>query len=148
VNGIPKTIGVDRTVAKWIARARVAGPDYEAGIKAPKRPWADAAAKAADTYFSAVSSPTTKTLFVRGIRRAGDARWSEMAIKKGVGRFAPGVEAGEPYFRAQMSDILSQIEAVVLKPRGPRGSAQNYERVKAIGDKLHAWRLAKTSAGT
>jgi len=143
---MPKTIGVDRTVSKWVARARVAAPDYEAGVKAPKKAWASAAAAAAETFFSAVSQPVVKDLFVRGIRRAGDTRWSEMAVKKGVGRFAPGVEAGEPYFRSQMGDILAQIEAVKLKPRGPRGSAQNYERVKQIGDKLHAWRIAKTGA--
>lgn len=143
---IPKTIGVDRTVDKWLARARVAGDDYAKGVAAPKRPWAASAAAAADTFFSAVSSPNTKTLFLRGIRRAGDARWAEMAAKKGVGRFAEGVELSQAYFRSQMGDVISQIEAVKLKARGPRGSAKNYDRVKQIGDKLHAWRLAKSAS--
>ena len=143
---IPKTIGVERTTSKWIGRARVAGPDYAAGIAAPKKPWAASAAGAANSFFSAVSSPEVKSLFVRGIRRAGDERWSRMATEKGVGRFAPGVELSEPYFRSQMTDVITQIEAVVLKPRGPRGSAQNYDLVKQVGDKLHAWRLAKAAS--
>jgi len=145
VINIPKTIGADRAVSKWLARARVAGDDYAKGIAAPKKPWAAAAAAAADTYFSAVSSPTTKSLFLRGIRRAGDARWAEMAMKKGVGRFATGVELSEQYYRSQIGDVIAQIEGVTLKARGPRGSAQNYGRVKQIGDKLHAWRLAKAA---
>jgi len=145
---MPKTIGVERSTAKWIARARVAGPDYEAGVKAPKRAWEAAAAGAADTFHKAVSAPDTKTLFVRGIHRAGDARWSEMATTKGVDRFARGVELSEKYYRSQMADILGQIEAVKLKPRGPRGAAENYMRVKDIGDKLHAWRLAKRAAAS
>lgn len=140
---IPKTIGVDRATSKWINRARVAGTDYEAGVKAPKVAWSTAATNAADTFFTAVSSPDVKTLFKRGISRAGDARWSDMATKKGIGRFGQGVELSEPYYRGQMGDVLGQIEAVTLPTRGPRGAAQNYNRVKDIGDKLHAWRLAK-----
>lgn len=143
---IPKTIGADRAVNKWLARARVAADDYAKGIAAPKKPWAAAAAAAADTYMAAVSSPTTKSLFLRGIRRAGDARWAEMAAKKGVARFAQGVELSEQYYRSQIADVLAQIEGVTLKARGPRGSAQNYARVKQIGDKLHAWRLAKAAS--
>jgi len=145
---IPKTIGVDRSASKWIGRARVAGADYEAGVRAPKVAWSTAAAGAADTFFSAVSSPDSKTLFLRGIRRAGDARWSDMALKKGVNRFPQGVEMSEAYYRSQMGDVLGQIETVSLASRGPRGAAQNYNRVKDIGDKLHAWRLAKRAAGS
>lgn len=141
-----KTSGITRTTDKWIRRARVAGPDYEAGVKAPKRAWAAAAAAAKGTFKMAITSAEVPDLFVRGIERAGDARWSEMAIKKGIDRFAPGIELSQPYYERQMKDILGQIEAVKLKARGPRGSAQNYARVKDIGDKLHAWRLAQRSA--
>ena len=141
---MPKTIGVERTVSKWITRARVAGPDYAAGVAAPKRPWAESAAAAADTYHQAVSSPDSKTLFQRGIRKAGNERWQRMATEKGVARFADGVEKSEPYMRQAMGEVLSQIEAVTLKGRGPRGSAGNYDRVKQIGDKLHAYRLARS----
>lgn len=69
-----------------------------------------------------------------------------MAAKKGVARFAAGVELSEAYYRAQIGDVIAQIEGVTLKARGPRGSAQNYARVKQIGDKLHAWRLAKAAS--
>ena len=145
VKYIPKTIGADRAVSKWLSRARVAGDDYAKGVASPKKPWAAATAAAADTYQAAVSSPTTKSLFLRGVRRAGDARWAEMAAKKGVARFAQGVELSEQYYRSQIGDVIAQIEGVSLKPRGPRGSAQNYARGKDIGDKLHAWRLAKSA---
>lgn len=145
---MPKTKGVDRTAKKWIERARVATSDYAAGIAAPKRSWSAATTAAANTYFTAVSSPNTKALFTRGVKRAGDTRWSEMSSKKGKDRYATGVELSEPYYKSQMGDILAQIEAVSLGPRGVRGSAENYGRVKQIGDKLHAWRLARAAAAS
>lgn len=143
---MPKTIGVERATSKWINRARVATPDYEAGVKSPKRPWAASAMAASGTYHSAVSSPNTKALFERGIKRAGDARWADMSAKKGVERYATGVELSEPYYRSQMGDVIGVIERTTLSSRGPRGSAANYTRVKEQGDALHAWRLAKRAS--
>lgn len=143
---MPKTIGVERTVEKWKARAGVAGADYEAGIRAPKRPWEEATLAAKTTFATAIKGADVPELFARGVRRAGNARWAEMAAKKGIGRFSEGVGLADPYFRSQMTDVLGQIEGVRLSPRGPRGSAANYGRVKEIGDKLHAWRLAKRAA--
>jgi len=143
-----KTIGIDRTVSKWIARARVATPDYEAGIKAPKEPWLDQAVKAKDVYKAAVTAPEVPDLFVRGIKRAGTERWESMALRKGKDRFAPGVELSQPYYRGQMTDILAEIEKIIIPARAPRGDIRNLERVKKIFEELHAWRLAKRGAAT
>ena len=141
-----KTIGLERAAKKWIERARVAGPEYEAGVKAPKTPWAAAAVAAKPTYKSAVTAIDTPELYERGVKRAGDARWSDMAIKKGVSRFAPGVELSDPYYRAQMSEIIGKLEAITLPGRKPRGDIGNLERVGTIFRELHAWRLAKRAA--
>jgi len=138
-----KTIGVERTVTKWIGRARVARPDYEAGIKAPKYPWLDQAIKAKDVYKVAITRPEVPDLFVRGLKRAGTARWEDMALKKGADRYVPGIELSEPYYRGQITDILAEIEKIVLPARAPRGDIRNLERVKKIFEGLHAWRLAK-----
>jgi hypothetical protein len=146
---MPKTIGLDRTVSKWLARARVATPDYEAGIKAPKEPWLERAVAAKPTYKAAVTAPDVPDLYERGIKRAGMARWQDMALKKGRDRFAPGVELSQPYYSGQMTEILGTIERVTLPPRQPRGDIRNLDRVKNIFTELHAWRLAKrATAGT
>jgi len=145
---MPKTIGIERTTKKWIERARVAGPEYRAGIEAPKRPWLEAARAARDVYKAAVTAPDISDLYVRGIERAGMARWRDMALKKGVDRFAPGIELSEDYYRRVMGEILKEIEAIILPARKPRGNIGNLDRVKAIFEKLHAWRLAKRAAAT
>jgi len=143
-----KTIGIDRTVRKWIGRARVARPDYEEGIKAPKEPWLERAVAARDVFKAAVTAPAVPDLFVRGIKRAGKARWEDMALKKGADRFVPGIELSEPYYRGQMTDILGTIEKIVLPGRAPRGDIRNLDRVKKIFEELHAWRLAARAVAT
>jgi len=138
-----KTIGIERTKKKYLDRVRVAGPDYEAGVKAPKVPWSEAAIAAKDVFMAAITAPDVPDRFARGIARAGDPKWSEMALKKGLPRFTPGVELGVGYYEAVMRDILGQIEAIVLPPKGPRGDPKNLERVRKIFETLHAWRLAR-----
>jgi len=141
-----KTIGIERTVRKYLDRVRVAGPDYEAGVKAPKIPWEEAAAAAKEVYRAAITAPGVPDRFVAGIHAAGMKKWQDMALKKGLARFVPGVELGVDYFKAIMTDILSQIEAIVLPPKGPRGDPKNIERVRKIFEVLHAWRLARLRA--
>jgi len=143
-----KTIGIERTVTKWIGRARVARPDYELGIKAPKEPWLEQAIKAKDTFKAAITAPEVPDLFVRGIKRAGKERWEGMALKKGADRFVPGIELSEPYYRGQMTDILAEIERITIPARAPRGDIRNLDRVKKIFQGLHAWRLAKRAVAS
>jgi len=143
-----KTIGLDRTVKKWISRARVARPDYEAGIRAPKEPWLERAVAARDTFKAAVTAPEVPELYVRGIKRAGKARWEDMALKKGADRFTPGIELSQPYYSGQMTEILAEIEKIVIPARAPRGDIRNLERVKKIFEGLHAWRLAKRAVSS
>ena len=138
-----KTKGLERTTDKWIRRARVARPDYESGIKAPKVAWSTAAAAAKDVYREAITSPQVPELFAAGIRRAGDAKWSKMALEKGAERYARGVELGEDYYKSVMTDVLGTIERTTLPERGPAGSEKNYERVKKLGMALRAWKLAR-----
>ena len=141
-----KTKGLERTVSKYVSRTAVAGPDYEAGIKDPKRPWAESTKAAADNYHTAVSSPTTKNLFISGVGKAGNAKWADMALRKGVARYADGVEKGKEYFRSGMSNVISTIESTTLGPRGPTGSEANYGRAKKMGMALRAMKLAQKSS--
>ena len=143
-----KTIGVERTVKKWLARARVARPDYEEGIKSPKEPWETKAIAAKETYKAAITAPDVPELFVRGIKRAGTARWQDMALKKGADRYTTGVELSQDYYRGQMADILGVIERITLPARAPRGDVRNLDRVKKIFEELHGWRLAKRTVAS
>jgi len=143
---MPKTIGIARTVSKYVARAAVATPDYEAGIKAPKNPYAASAIAAKDTYRAAITAPEIPDLYVSGIRRAGDAKWSKMALEKGKERYSRGVELGKEYYEGRMTNIIGVIERTTLPKRGPTGSEVNYARSKKMGMSLRAWKLAQKGA--
>jgi len=138
-----KTKGADRTVEKWISRVGVAGPDYEAGVKNPKRDWATATKAAEATWKSAISDAIGRGAFGKGVSKAGTDKWQRGALNKGVARFPEGVRAAQDDYKAAMSEVLSVIEGVTLKARGPRGDPGNYERVKQIGDALHQWKLRR-----
>jgi hypothetical protein len=74
--------------------------------------------------------------------KAGDSKWKAAATTLGTARFSQGVEFGKPYYQAGMSGVLGTIESVSLDVKGPAGAAQNYDRVKKIGDALHAAKIA------
>lgn len=142
-----KTKGIERTVKKYVDRAGVAGPEYEAGIKAPKNDWEGSTLAAAGTFKMAITAPSVPQLFSAGVKKAGNAKWQKMALDKGVARFGDGVAKSQKFFRNSMSDVLATIEGISLSARGPRGSDQNYIRSKEIGTKLHAKRLAARAVG-
>lgn len=142
-----KTIGAARATEKWVARAGVAGTDYEAGVKAPKTSWSQATQAARTTYQQAVTAGDIGNRYASGVAKAGDAKWSEMAIAKGVGRYSDGVSKSQAYYSSGIGSVIGTIERTTLPARGPRGSSQNYERVKKIGDALHAARISKSVGG-
>lgn len=137
-----KTKSIERTVAKYQQRVAVAGPEYKAGIMNPKRAWDEGAIDAAGTWGSAIQEAVSRGAFEKGVRDAGNSKWQTMSDKKGTARFSQGVDAGLPYYRQGMQQNLSIIEGTTLGVRGPKGSAQNYERSKTVGESLRAAKIA------
>jgi len=134
---------VDVVVNKWKTRASVATEDYKYGVQNPKQSWQKAAEAAFEAWQSGVQEAIADKRFVGGVRRAGDAKWAKKALEVGASRYAPGITAAAEDYRNAMGEVLKVIESISLPPRGARGSATNYERVKIIGDTLHKYALAK-----
>lgn len=134
---------IDVVVKKWKARASVATDDYKYGIQNPKQPWSKAAEAAFDAYVSGVQEAIADKRYVGGVRKAGDEKWSRKALEVGATRYAPGIAAATDEYAAAMGEVLRVIEGISLPPRGPKGAASNYDRVKVIGDTLHKWKLAR-----
>jgi hypothetical protein len=141
------TVGAARATEKYVARASVAQGDYEKGVRSPKTSWSTATQAAKGTYQQAVTAGDIGDRFSRGVSAAGDAKWSQMAVEKGVGRFADGVNKSSQFYAQKMEQNIRVIQGVTLATRGPRGSAQNYDRAKKIGDALHAARISKSIGG-
>ena len=139
---MPSTKGVTRTVTKWKDRVAVAGGEYKAGIASPKTPWSQAAGAAASAWGEGVTAAVGRGAFAAGVAKAGDAKWRAASDQLGSARYSQGVTFGAPYFTSGIQGVLSTIEGVSLGPKGAAGAAQNYQRVQAIGDALHAAKLA------
>lgn len=128
--------------AKFANRAANAVPEYKAGILAPKRPQMESAVAAAPTWQAAVSSPAAVNRFKAGLQRAGDAGWAAGASGKGANRYPEGVRAAQAKWVNNTSPFLAVIGALTLSPKGIRGSSANYDRVRQVGDALHAKKVA------
>ena len=107
--------------SKFVSRASVAAPEYERGVKAPRRPWAQATQAAA-----------AKGRFGRGVAKAGDAKFQRGAIEKGIARFGAGVAAAAGDFAAGFEPYRAALQGATLPPRKARRDPSNLARVGAV----------------
>lgn len=111
---------------KYRRRAAVAGPDYEKGVKNPKRPWAASAVAGEANFGAAMTQVVADKRRSAGIQKAGDAKWVEAAVEKGVPRFGPGVSLGSKYYEQNLGPIQAKVAQTQIPPRGPKGSESNF----------------------
>lgn len=123
---------------KYMRRAQVAGPDYQAGVQNPRTPWSEAAVAGEANYKAGVTAAASAGRYGKGIKAAGEDTWKKGAITKGPGRFAEGVALAKGDWESGFSPYRAAIEAVKLPPRGPKGSPQNVQRVAAMATTLRA----------
>jgi hypothetical protein len=127
---------------KWSRRSSAASPDYKAGVESPRAPWQAATAAAAAQWAAGVQAAVSKGTFAKGVVSAGDAKWARGAAGKGVGRYAEGVSGARPDYESAVAPYLQTIESTALPARGPKGSAQNIQRVAVLAGALHARKVA------
>jgi hypothetical protein len=135
---MPAIKPIDQASDKWVRRASVAGADYQQGVSSPKRSWSEAAKSAEGNYKTGVTAAANAGRYGKGVEKAGDSKWKDMALKKGPGRFAEGVAVGKDDWAKGFSPYHAAIGALRLPERGPRRSMQNYERSKLVGVTLGA----------
>ena len=123
---------------KWTRVTPGRTEDYKLGIQNPKRDWAEEAKASESNYKAGVDAAQAKGLFVKGIEKAGTAKWKEKALKKGPGRFAEGVYIAGPDFEKGFAPFHAAIERADIGPRFPKRDPRNLSRVKAIVDALIA----------
>jgi len=126
---------------KWAEVTPGRAAFYEAGIRAPRTPWAAAAAAAEANQIAGSSAAAARKAYSAGVRKAGDEKWSRKSLAVGPGRFAEGARAAQPDYESGFGRFHSAIASASLPPRGPKGDARNYARVQAIGDALHKLKL-------
>lgn len=130
--------GVDRSADKWSRRASAASGDYLSGVEAPRRPWAASAAEGEQNYKVGVIASANAGRYGKGVKKAGDEKWRAGASVKGPGRYAEGVNVGKGDWQSGFAPYHSAISSLVLPARGPKGAAQNIQRVAAVATTLRA----------
>ncbi len=134
---------LDQISQKWLDVAGGAGSFYEAGIAAPRRPWASSTLLAAPNFRAAVQAANIQALFERGVRDAGDAKWASRAKELGVSRYSQGIAIAEDAYTSGFAPYHSAISRIDLPKRQPRGSDANMDRVRVIARELHAIRVGR-----
>ncbi len=123
---------------KWARVTPARSPDYEAGVKSPKKDWGTETAAAESRYGEGVTAAIAEGRFGKGVVKAGTAKWKRKAVEVGVGRWGPGVRAAAPDYQAGFAPYRDVIEATTLPERFPKGDPRNIDRVAAIAAALHA----------
>ena len=119
---------------KWTRVTPGRTEDYKLGIQNPRRDWAEETLQAEGNYKAGVDAAQAKGLFVKGVTKAGTAKWKEKSLKKGPGRFAEGVYIAGPDYEKGFAPYHAAIERVDLGPRFPKRDPRNLERVRKIVD--------------
>lgn len=139
----------------------LAAGKYAQNTPASAGVWAQRTQGAANVWEQNAKSQAADQAWKEGITQAvaNNARMRGLA---GVtaGDFAASVQAGAPSFATKTAQSANKLIAkseryyqvldrVVpsLPPRGAAGSAQNYDRVKIIGEALHAEKVGGVAGG-
>jgi hypothetical protein len=143
----PKVPDIGQVADKWATVTAGRSAQYGQGVVQGKD-WAGATAAAVNNFVAGISNGNIGQKFGAGVRAAGNDKFQRGVKDKGVNRFASGVTAGKNDFASGMAPVLQTIGSTQLSDRQPRGSQANYERVRQIGDALHAKRLAQQGASS
>lgn len=134
---------IDQIAKKFATVTPGRTEDYRFGVENPRRSWMGATAASESAYESGVQAAIAKKRFGKGVKAAGDGKWSKGAIEKGTMRWGPGVSMAEADFAAGFSPYRDAIAHCTLPPRYARRDPRNLERVKAIVNALIAAKEAR-----
>ena len=127
-----------KAAEKWVRRAGVAGPDYEAGVRGAGGAWEAGAKAANDAYKQGVTAAIGRDAYSKGISNAGAGKYERGAIEKGARRYPEGVAVGAGEYTSKVAPYLQALSSITLPPRGPSGDPRNLQRVSMIATTLAA----------
>lgn len=129
--------------SKWTERARTSGEDYRLGVERTQKDWAGNTSQAADNYREGVTQAIAANRFEQGVSAKGTAGWKADTLAKGPQRWIQGVQLSGDKYAQGFAPYHQVISNTQLPARGPRGSAQNYERSRVMGQALNTARVQR-----
>ena len=127
---------LEESATKYAQRAAAAAPEYEKGIKNPRRDQNAAALAAKGSYEAGVQEGISRDAFSRGLRKSSTADWQARASSLGTQRFPSGVQAGKTKWATGFAPSAQVLTSLSLPQKGPRGSAANFEISRMVGTAL------------
>lgn len=135
---MPEIKSLDRMSQKWRRQSAAATPEYQFGVENPKKDWATETAKAEENYKAGVIKAANAGSFGKGVKKAGTSKWQENTLKKGVTRWADGINQSASAYEEGFAPYREVIKATNLPPRYPKGDPRNIARVAKMAEVLHA----------
>ena len=134
---MPKIRALAKIKDKYVRVTPGKGPELEAGLKDPKKLWADETAAATEAWAGGVTDAVARGAFGKGVAACGQAGYIDPALKLGVKRYRDGVTYGADKYGKKFAPFRDVIEGTSLPPRGPVGDPGNIERVRMMAAALH-----------
>ena len=142
---MPAIKSLTRIGNRWVDVASNSAGEYEEGVRNPRKSWAKETAAAEDNYNKGVQAAIQRKAFGKGVVKAGDQKWAEGAVNKGVLRWPEGIRIAKPAYEAGFAPYHSVIANTVLPPRGPKGDPKNINRVAVMAKALHDEKIRQQS---
>lgn len=125
---------------KFSERVAVASEEYRAGINRTTDQ-AEKAIAAKEAYEAGIANSIARGAREKGLAEAGTGKWKAKVLAVGVSRWPQGAKAGVGDYQKGVAPYFDVINSINLSPRGPKGSPENYDRVRSIGEALHAKKI-------
>lgn len=127
--------------AKFASRAAAAAPEYTKGVATAGPRWLAGASAADKTWADATQEAISQGRFGAGVRKAGSQKYQDRAAKLGGDRFRTGVQEGAQDWGRGYAPHAQALSSLELGTKGIRGSEQNYQRSRMVGNALRAKKL-------
>jgi len=133
-----KVKDLTQSAKKFSTNASAGSGNYQAGVQNNQN-WAANTENAAPTWAAGVSAAAANGRFAKGVGKAGQQKWQQGAVQKGVGRFqqAVALPSTQQNWQQGFQPYAAILAGITPPPKGVRGSPGNYSIVQTIGDALH-----------
>lgn len=133
-----KVKDLTQSANKFSTNAAAGSSNYQSGVQ-NNQSWASNTEAAAPTWAAGVSAAAANGRFAKGVTKAGQNKWQQGSVTKGVGRFqqAVALPATKQNWQSGFQPYAAVLAGITAPPKGVRGSPGNYAIVQTIGDALH-----------
>jgi len=135
---MPAVKSMSSIAEKWARVTPQRAPDYEKGVRNPKKDWAKATIGASAAYKEGVQKAITENRFEKGVNAAGTEKWQRKAVELGPTRYSTGVQVAQPDYEKGFAPFRDVIERTTLPPRFAKGDPRNIDRVRVMAAALNA----------